>query len=190
MRNYTSIPALRVFAWSSDNSNPVSAEYIIMEKAAGVPLFEQWGKMAEIDKLKLRKNLTGLEAQLAAIRLPVYGGLYLRADVNRFQRQGLSRSIDLFNLFCIGPSCDRSFSADSAVDVSTQSGDLDQGPCRYPRLCHVLRLMIAREIRYQISGYQCNASAISDSTARMFDRDFPELVYFGLHWSISLFIQW
>ncbi|KAE8167111.1 hypothetical protein BDV40DRAFT_295699 [Aspergillus tamarii] len=99
-----------------------------MEKAAGVPLFEQWGKMAEIDKLKLRKNLTGLEAQLAAIRLPAYGGLYRRADVNRFQRQELSRSIDLFNLFCIGPSCDRSFSADSAVDVSTQSGDLDQGP--------------------------------------------------------------
>ncbi|KAF7625353.1 hypothetical protein AFLA_002221 [Aspergillus flavus NRRL3357] len=70
VRKYTSIPAPRVFSWSSDDSNPVGAEYIIMEKVAGVPLFEQWGKMAEIEKLELIKNLTKLEAQLAAIRFP------------------------------------------------------------------------------------------------------------------------
>ncbi|KAE8413738.1 hypothetical protein BDV36DRAFT_303941 [Aspergillus pseudocaelatus] len=128
VRKYTSIPAPRVFSWSSDDSNPVGAEYIIMEKAAGVPLVEQWGKMAEIDKLKLIKNLTKLEAQLAAIRFPAYGGLYRQADVNHLQCQELSGSIDPFNLFRIGPSCDRSFSTDSTADLSTQSGDLDQGP--------------------------------------------------------------
>ncbi|PIG79266.1 hypothetical protein AARAC_004131 [Aspergillus arachidicola] len=82
VRIYTSIPAPRVFSWSSDDSNPVGAEYVIMEKATGVPLCEQWGKMAEIDKLELIRNLTKLEAQLAAIRFSAYGGLYRRADTH------------------------------------------------------------------------------------------------------------
>ncbi|KAB8250476.1 hypothetical protein BDV35DRAFT_377446 [Aspergillus flavus] len=122
VRKYTSIPAPRVFSWSSDNSNPVGAEYIIMEKVAGVPLFEQWGKMAEIEKLELIKNLTKLEAQLAAIRFPAYGGLYRQADVSSLQCQELNGSI------CIGPSCGRSFSTDSAAVLSTQSEKLDYGP--------------------------------------------------------------
>ncbi|RAQ56268.1 hypothetical protein COH21_006999 [Aspergillus flavus] len=117
VRKYTSIPAPRVFSWSSDDSNPVGAEYIIMEKVAGVPLFEQWGKMAEIEKLELIKNLTKLEAQLAAIRFPAYGGLY-----RSLQCQELNGSI------CIGPSCGRSFSTDSAAVLSTQSEKLDYGP--------------------------------------------------------------
>ncbi|QRD89853.1 hypothetical protein F9C07_2232294 [Aspergillus flavus] len=122
VRKYTSIPAPRVFSWSSDDSNPVGAEYIIMEKVAGVPLFEQWGKMAEIEKLELIKNLTKLEAQLAAIRFPAYGGLYRQADVSSLQCQELNGSI------CIGPSCGRSFSTDSAAVLSTQSEKLDYGP--------------------------------------------------------------
>lgn len=127
VRKYTSIPAPRVFSWSSDDSNPVGAEYIIMEKVAGVPLFEQWGKMAEIEKLELIKNLTKLEAQLAAIRFPAYGGLYRQADVSSLQCQELNGSI------CIGPSCGRSFSTDSAAVLSTQSEKLDYGPCKNPK---------------------------------------------------------
>ncbi|KAE8366087.1 kinase-like domain-containing protein [Aspergillus caelatus] len=153
VRKYTSIPAPRVFSWSSDDSNPVGAEYIIMEKAAGVPLVEQWGKMAEIDKLKLIKNLTKLEAQLAAIRFPAYGGLYRQADVNHLQCQELSGSIDPFNLFRIGPSCDRSFSTDSTADFSTQSGDLDQGPWN---TLSDFGISIAMRELYQISSTHPN----------------------------------
>lgn len=40
VRRHTSIPVPRVLSWSSDSSNAVDAEYIIMEKAAGVPLFQ------------------------------------------------------------------------------------------------------------------------------------------------------
>ncbi|RAQ41311.1 hypothetical protein AFGD_011110 [Aspergillus flavus] len=134
VRKYTSIPAPRVFSWSSDDSNPVGAEYIIMEKVAGVPLFEQWGKMAEIEKLELIKNLTKLEAQLAAIRFPAYGGLYRQADVSSLQCQELNGSI------CIGPSCGRSFSTDSAAVLSTQSEKLDYGPCKNPKFGYVNKL--------------------------------------------------
>ncbi|KAK6810705.1 hypothetical protein RU639_013517 [Aspergillus parasiticus] len=128
VRKYTNIPVPRVFCWSSDKSNPVGAEYIIMEKAAGVPLFEQWGKMTEIEKLKLTRNLTKLEAQLSAIHFPVYGGLYHRTDANHLPCQALDENIDPFKLFCIGPSCDRFFATDQVADLPLPSVELDQGP--------------------------------------------------------------
>lgn len=64
-----------------------------MEKAAGVPLFQRWGEMTEYVKLQLIKNLTKLETQLAAIRFPAYGGLYLRSDTSRSTRP-LDHEID------------------------------------------------------------------------------------------------
>lgn len=105
-----------------------------MEKAAGVPLFQQWTDMEEIEKLKLIKNLTKLEAQLAAIQFLAYGGLYLQADASmlKLHYQMLDRSIDPSNLFCIGSSCDHSFHFDLATDLGQFEGDVNQGPCEYP----------------------------------------------------------
>ncbi|KAA8652765.1 uncharacterized protein ATNIH1004_001670 [Aspergillus tanneri] len=152
VREYTSIPTPHVFSWSSDDSNPVGAEYIIMEKADGVPLFEQWGKMPEIEKLELINNLTKLEAQLSAIPFPAYGGLYRRADVGHSQCQELDRSIDPYNLFCIGPSCDRSFNTDATVDLSTHA-KLNQGP--WNKLSDFGISIVKREL-YRISCKRSN----------------------------------
>lgn len=96
----------RVLSWSSDGSNAVDAEYIVMEKAPGVPLFQIWGTLTEFEKLQLIKNLTKLEAQLASIKFPVCGGLYVRTDMSRPNRV-LDDDIDPSQSFCIGPSCDR-----------------------------------------------------------------------------------
>lgn len=87
----------RVLSWSSNSSNAVGVEYIIMEKAAGIPLFQVWGTMTEFDKLRLIKNLTKFESQLADIKFPVYGGLYLRTDMNHFNRP-LDEDIELDHL--------------------------------------------------------------------------------------------
>lgn len=111
----------RVLSWSSDSSNAVGVEYIIMEKAAGVPLFQQWSNMTEFEKLQLIKNLTKLEAQLLAVRFPAYGGLYLRTDMSRLNRP-LDSDIDPSQSFCIGPSCDRSFNTELNLEFN-------QGPC-------------------------------------------------------------
>lgn len=97
-----------------------------MEKAPGVPLFQQWANMTEFEKLQLIKNLTQLEAQLSAIRFPAYGGLYLRTDMSRWNKP-LGSEIDPSRTFCIGPSCDRSFDADLNMEN-------DQGPCTLPVL--------------------------------------------------------
>lgn len=121
-----------------DSANPVGAEYMIMEEVAGVPLYQRWGDMKDIEKLELIKGLTKLGAQLSAIRFPAYGGLYLEADASTTIPESLcrplDRSIDPSGLFCIGPSCDRSFYDDSGVKHG-QSKDFDQGPCKFPDVC-------------------------------------------------------
>ncbi|KAJ6019859.1 hypothetical protein N7522_000567 [Penicillium canescens] len=117
---HTGIPVPRVLSWSSDNSSAVGAEYIIMEKAAGVPLFQRWSSMTEFEKLQLIKNLTKLEAQLSSIQFPAYGGLYFRKDMSRSNRS-LGGAIDPSESFCIGPSCDRAFISDKPLEI-------DQGP--------------------------------------------------------------
>ncbi|KAJ5883527.1 uncharacterized protein N7473_010413 [Penicillium subrubescens] len=61
VRRHTSVPVPRVISWSSDNSNAVGAEYIIIEKATGIPLFQEWGSMTNFEKQQLIKNLTRLE---------------------------------------------------------------------------------------------------------------------------------
>lgn len=99
----------------------MGAEYIVMEKAPGVPLFQVWGTMTEFEKLQLIKNLTKLEAQLATIKFPVYGGLYLRTDMSRSNRP-LNCDIDPSQSFCIRPSYDRAFNTDITLEFN-------QGPC-------------------------------------------------------------
>lgn len=95
-----------------------------MEKAAGVPLFQEWGSMTEFEKLQLIKNLTRLEAQLATIKFPAYGGLYTRKDMSRPNRS-LDGDIDPSQSFCIGPSCDRVYDPDITVEFN-------RGPCAFP----------------------------------------------------------
>ncbi|KAL4886899.1 kinase-like domain-containing protein [Aspergillus karnatakaensis] len=121
IRNYTSIPVPRVHSWSADDSDPVQAEYIVMEKATGVPLYERWPTMTELEKLELIKHLTQLEAQLSAIPFPAYGGLYLRTDANRFQHQDLGSDVDKQQLFCVGPSPDCSIDVDTVAEMSKGS---------------------------------------------------------------------
>ncbi|RHZ45930.1 uncharacterized protein CDV56_101161 [Aspergillus thermomutatus] len=103
-------------------------KYIVMEKATGVPLFERWGKMTELEKLELIKNLTQLEAQLSAISFPAYGGLYLRADADRLKHQDLDGNVDKQGLFCIGPSPDRSFDVDTVAYIPTEDDSINNGP--------------------------------------------------------------
>jgi len=78
VHTYTKIPVPKVLAWSSNSSNPVGAEYIIMEKASGVQLVKKMDEMSDMQQSNLVKVLTTLEGELTAIKLPAHGSLYLR----------------------------------------------------------------------------------------------------------------
>ena len=119
----------KILAWSADPENPVGAEYIIMQKAPGVRLFEAWDEIPEAGRLKLIKQLTELESQLAAIPFPAYGSLYFRRSIPEdSKRILLDLQHDPEAIYCVGPACGPEWT-DGASSNDLQS-DLDVGPCQ------------------------------------------------------------
>lgn len=104
----TQVPVPKVLAWNADASNPVGVEYIVMEKAPGVQLFKVWGDMNDRDHLSLVKQLTEFESQMANVRFPANGSLYLTKSMVESDRYvALERNMDPSGEFCISPSCER-----------------------------------------------------------------------------------
>ncbi|RDW68809.1 phosphotransferase family protein [Aspergillus mulundensis] len=99
LRSQTSVPVSKVLAWSSDSSNPVGAEYTVMEKINGRQLVDVWGEMGQLQQFKLIQNLVQLESQLASLEFPGYGNLYFR----HFAKHG-SQQIPIDDDYCIGPA--------------------------------------------------------------------------------------
>lgn len=131
VKTHTSFPVPEVFAWSSDASNPVGAEYIIMEKARRVQLFKVWESMDDQAKLAFIKQLTILESQLASIQFPAYGSLFLSksSHIPEDKRVILPSDIDTAGSYFVGPSSDRSWMADNGA--GSIEHDFSLGPCRY-----------------------------------------------------------
>ncbi|KAL3456015.1 phosphotransferase family protein [Aspergillus heterothallicus] len=104
----TSIRVPGVYTWSSDAANPVGAEYIIMEKIAGISLAEAWESMQTADRYEVIEQIVQMEKELAGLEFPAYGGLYLRGALSSSVPQyALSQELDPQGVFCIGPSCRR-----------------------------------------------------------------------------------
>jgi hypothetical protein len=88
--------------WSSDASNPVGAEFIIMEKTRGVPLVEKWESMSILERYKVIDNVVQLENELTNPVLPAYDGLYLRGSLPAtVRRYPLHAEADADGRFCI-----------------------------------------------------------------------------------------
>ncbi|KAH9868326.1 hypothetical protein J1614_007398 [Plenodomus biglobosus] len=145
LQTQTKIPVPKVFAWSSNPFNPVGAEYIIMEKASGEQLFRAWGTMSDSDRFELVQRITKLEGELASIRFPASGSLYL-CD---FLAEGethikLSCDVDPPGQFCIGPSCERQWmiQADEGTELLAQK--FNRGP--WPNLSSFGIALVDREI--------------------------------------------
>ncbi|KAH7400675.1 kinase-like domain-containing protein [Phaeosphaeria sp. MPI-PUGE-AT-0046c] len=158
LQKHTSIPVPRVLAWSSDSSNPVGAEYIVMEKAAGVQLFNTWGTMSDSDRFELVQQITELEGELASIRFPANGSLYLREQLANDESQvELSHEADPAQKFCIGPSCERQWSSQSEKGTTFISPEFDRGP--WLNISSLGEALVNREIARIKEG---NSSMMSD----------------------------
>jgi hypothetical protein len=128
VHDHTTVPVPKVLAWNADFSNPVGAEYIIMEKAIGSQLVKKWGKMKDLSHFEFIYNLCKVEADLAAISFPAYGSLYLRESMGADDKYiPIAPEVDPSGQSCIGPSCERSwFGMDEAESVRVR---FDRGPC-------------------------------------------------------------
>ncbi|KDB21349.1 hypothetical protein H109_06715 [Trichophyton interdigitale MR816] len=126
VKQHTSVPVPEVYAWSSDPTNPVGAEYIIMEKAAGIPLFKIWGEISLSDKLELVKRLTAFERELCSLQLPAYGSLYLRSfggGLPNFKPLGIEA--DPSQSYCVGRSADRVYAPEDVEGLNIDLGPWD-----------------------------------------------------------------
>ncbi|KAL2060796.1 hypothetical protein VTL71DRAFT_8848 [Oculimacula yallundae] len=128
VRSQTTVPVPRVLAWNSDPSNPVEAEYIVMEKAPGIQLFQKWDDLDGVSRLSLIKQLTELEHQLASIPFPASGHLYFMESILKNKHTPLDSSVDPTFQYGVGPSCDRSWDMDRSQFSTELSRNLDLGP--------------------------------------------------------------
>lgn len=67
-RTILDIPVPRLYCWSTNDSNPVGSEYIIMEKAVGKQLASEWDKNLSANaKLTVMRELVTVEAKLLSV---------------------------------------------------------------------------------------------------------------------------
>ncbi|KAI9930737.1 hypothetical protein ASPWEDRAFT_471884 [Aspergillus wentii DTO 134E9] len=102
VKTRSSTPVSDVLAFSSNPSNPVGTEYIILDKSPGIQLTKVWDTLSEPDRVKLIREFAQLESKLASIEFPAYGALYMRdALPNALRCPG--RTIDVDDKYVIGP---------------------------------------------------------------------------------------
>lgn len=121
------IPVPTVYASSSTASNPVGAEYIIMEKIEGTALGEIWYSMTTKDRYKVMKQIVELERHLFSLELPASGSIYYKKDLRPEEKAiEIPLQADKGRAFCIGPMAHYSWWHSKRELLSA-----DRGPCKF-----------------------------------------------------------
>lgn len=81
------VPVPKVLAYCPDRANPVGAEYTLLEKIEGTPLSDQWFTMDNKTRVKIMRQIIGIEKRFMAITIPANGSLYYRRDLDVSQSQ-------------------------------------------------------------------------------------------------------
>lgn len=129
------VPVARVLGWSADSNNSVGAEYIIMEKASGIPLETRWFNLSKQEQHHLVTSLVDIEKKIFDIHFGHFGSIYYRNDIPLNLQQDLyteSTGPDMSTAdeqFCIGPAADYMFWYGKRAELG-----IDRGPCTDPNL--------------------------------------------------------
>ena len=118
------IPVPKVFSYSCDAESEVGSEYILMERAKGIPLLSVWEKMGRKRRGYVMKQLVEFDSKLLAMKLSGYGSIYLKQDLPDSYTLPLSSDPALSD-YCLGPSVARSWWAEERKKIS-----IDRGPCK------------------------------------------------------------
>ena len=81
---HTSLPVPRVFAYCSEASNPVGAEWLIMEHMSGTEMGDAWDDLQLSQKRKLALDLIDLYDQLFRLKANGCGGIYQSSLVDDY----------------------------------------------------------------------------------------------------------
>jgi hypothetical protein len=127
-RTVAGLPIPKAYAWSPDAAtNPVGAEYIIMEKAKGSLLSSKWPSMSKKEKIGLMQNVVFLEKSLTSHPFQHIGSVYYESDMRQHLQfdNSVTFSPTTYKGFVVGPTTSRKFLHDERRDVRT-----DRGPCQ------------------------------------------------------------
>ncbi|PPJ52072.1 hypothetical protein CBER1_10035 [Cercospora berteroae] len=112
------VPTPTVYAYSTNASNPVGAEYILMEKVPGRCLGDIWYELSDKERVKLLGEIVTQEAKLFNIPFPAYGSVFKSDDLpDHMGRVALEART---GRFCIGPdvSLKNWFGTRSQLEIS------------------------------------------------------------------------
>lgn len=122
----------RIFGRSADANNPVGVEYIIMEKASGIPLETRWFDLSKHERHYLVTSLVDIEKKLFDIPFGNFGIIYYKSDLPPDLQLDLYMSdtdpvmVSKDERFCIGPTTDYMFWYGQRADL-----EIYRGPCKY-----------------------------------------------------------
>jgi aminoglycoside phosphotransferase (APT) family kinase protein len=115
------VPVPEILGYSITTANPVGAEYILMDKAAGEELGERWFSLPDLDRAKIIGRLSQIENVLFSIPLPASGSIFYKRDLDKS-----IASVDISGTeFCIGPSIEQRWWYGRRGEIK-----INRGPCK------------------------------------------------------------
>lgn len=119
LRDVLQIPVPRILDYSVSSTNPVGAEYIIMERVHGESLASRWLSLSTEEVKDIMTQIANIEQKLFSFEFPGYGSLYHSHDI-KGERQLPLQVGD----YCVGAVATRQFWHDERAEM-----ELDRGPC-------------------------------------------------------------
>lgn len=145
MRNHLRTPAPEVYAWCSRaEESAVGAEYIVMEKAAGVPLASVWEELELEDAWRIVEQVIRLQKRWSSATFEGCGSVYYRSDLTDHHHLPLPRygqGSAVHGQFALGPTTGRTWNDNGRRHVT-----FDRGPCK-PDLSPLLTAQIDKTPR-------------------------------------------
>ncbi|OJD23726.1 hypothetical protein ACJ73_04926 [Blastomyces percursus] len=137
-RNELGLPVPKVLAWNSHASeNPVGAEYIVMEKAAGSSLAHIWPRLSNEEKRDIVRAMVSFDVKLLNHPLGGIGSLYYSRDIPSGTKHLPALGLrDACGRWVLGPTTDRRFFDDGRGELSLDRGPWNTAKEYLAAVCH------------------------------------------------------
>jgi hypothetical protein len=139
VRNALKMPVPKVYAWCSHaRDSPVKAEYIVMEKATGVPLQSVYSEMSLKERWTLVQALAKYQRSWTGASFQKYGSLYYEQDLQPFtpeEPSPRSNEATRSSGFTIGPTTGIEWNEYEALQVQFY-----RGPCKQTALSNIYQI--------------------------------------------------
>ena len=140
LREVLNLPIPRIISYAFNNENSVGAEYILEEKAEGVPLKDLWYQSSVETQRNIVAQIVDFETKLTSVSFNSHGCIYYKNDIEKKKvrnhpiveeidfSQSQSNDIDATYIknFAIGPLTEAKL-----WEGEREMMEVDRGPCMF-----------------------------------------------------------